>query len=92
MISVTCRFPTHLLKEIKEDVRSTYKAHGNDVNDLQRLSKYVGGDTEIMLGSKYMKYHPKFVFKMPCALRVYRSCFLSVDGSRGVIGGLQCYN
>ena len=40
-----------------------------------------------MLGSKYMMYHPKFVFKMPCALRVYRSCFLSVDGSRGVIGG-----
>ena len=57
------------------------------MDDLPRLSKYVGGETEIMLGSKYLNYHPKFVFEMPCDMRVYRSCFVSVDGTRGVIGG-----
>ena len=84
---VTCRFPTYPLKEIEEDVRATYQSLGKSLDDLPRLSKYVGGETEIMLGSKYLKYHPKFVFEMPCGLRVYRSCFVSVDGTRGVIGG-----
>ena len=87
LTNVTCRFPTYPLKEIEEDVRSTYQSLGHSLDDLPRLSKYVGGDTEIMLGSKYLKYHPKFVFEMPCGLRVYRSCFLSIDGTRGVIGG-----
>ena len=84
---MTCRFPTYPLKEIEEDIRATYQSLGKSVDDLPRLSKYVGGETEIMLGSKYLKYHPKFVFEMPCGMRVYRSCFVSVDGTRGVIGG-----
>ena len=87
LTNVTCRFPTYPLKEIEEDIRATYQSLGKSVDDLPRLSKYVGGETEIMLGSKYLKYHPKFVFEMPCGMRVYRSCFVSVDGTRGVIGG-----
>ena len=87
LTQITCKFPKYPLKEIESDIRDVYKAQGGDLSKLPRLPQHVGGETEIMLGSKYLKYHPVFVFQMPNGLRIYKSCFLSVDGTRGVIGG-----
>ena len=40
-----------------------------------------------MIGIKYLKYYPKFVFQLLCGLVIYRSEFYNRDGSRGVVGG-----
>ena len=84
---VTHKIPQYPLKKIEKDIRETYKLSGRDPSELPRLPAYVGGDTHLMIGSKYMKYHPVFKFQMPSGLRIFESCFESSDGSRGVIGG-----
>ena len=84
---VTHKIPRYPLKKIEQDIRKAYELSGKDPCELPRLPGYVGGDTDLMIGSKYLKYHPIFKFQMPSGLRIYESCFVSSDGSRGVIGG-----
>ena len=40
-----------------------------------------------MIGIKYLKYCPESVFKLPTGLTIYKSPFVSPDGTRGVVGG-----
>ena len=40
-----------------------------------------------MVGIKYLKYFPECVFRLPTGLTIYRSQFVSPDGSREVAGG-----
>ena len=84
---VTHKIPRYPLKKIEQDIRKAYELSGKDPSELPRLPEYVGGNTDLMIGSKYLKYHPIFKFQMPSGLRIYESCFISSDGSRGVIGG-----
>ena len=51
------------------------------------LSNEVGGETDILIGIKYLQYHPQEVWKSKAGLAVLDSWFLSVDGTTGVIGG-----
>ena len=41
----------------------------------------------MMIGIKYLRYHPEKIFQLPSGLTIYRSIFKNIDGSRGVIGG-----
>ena len=84
---VTHEFPQYPLKQIEKDIGDAYRSSGKDPSELPRLPAYVGGETDLMIGSKYLKYHPVFKFQMPSGLRIYESSFASSDGSRGVIGG-----
>ena len=84
---VTCKFPKYPLEKVEKDIRDSYRLAGNDPNNLPRLPEYVGGETHLMLGIKYFKYFPEFIFQLPTGLTIYRSQFCSPDGSRGVIGG-----
>ena len=83
---VTCEFPQYPLDEVEKDIRHQFALKG-DPKSLPRLPKAVGGGTDLMIGIKYLKYFPKFVFELPCGLRVYESQFANPDGSRGVVGG-----
>ena len=61
---------------------------GNElVSHLPRLPKHVGGDTDILIGSRYLKYFPEEVKKFESGLRIYESVFKGPDGTRGVLGG-----
>ena len=40
-----------------------------------------------MVGVKYLKYFPECVLRLPTGSTIYRSQFVSPDGSRGVVGG-----
>ena len=84
---ITCEFPKYPLGEVERDVRSQYKKAGYNPKTLPRLLKHVGGKTHLMIGIKYLKYYPKFVFQLLCGLVIYRSEFYNRDGSRGVVGG-----
>ena len=56
---VTGKFPKYPLKEAGDQIRQFHASEGGDVGNLPKLAKEVGGETEIMIGSLYLKYHPE---------------------------------
>ena len=58
---VTATFPTYPLEKVSRDLRNMFKEQGDDVSSKKfpRLPKSVGGDTDILIGIKYIKYFPK---------------------------------
>ena len=50
----------------------------------QSVVKYI-----MMIGIKYLRYHPTMKFQMSSGLAIYESKFLNSSGGRGVIGGLH---
>ena len=57
------------------------------VKFLLKLPSSVGGDTDILIGSKYLKIHPQLVWKAPSGLTISDSLFLNPDGTSGVVHG-----
>ena len=86
---LTVTFPQYPLHgAIKDDIHSAFLTTGEeDINDLSSFPESVGGDTDFIVGVKYNRYQPEKEFSLPSGLAVYRSPFLNIDGSRGVIGG-----
>ena len=74
--------------QVKDDIESRYIACGGNVEDLPSLPKGVGGEVDIMIGAKYLRYSPKAIFQLPSGLTIYESKFINADGGgRGVICG-----
>ena len=85
---VTSKFPTYPLNgKVQADIVESYKAAGYDIENLPKLPESVGGETDLIIGIKYLKYFPEVVFRLPSGLTIYESPFLSIDGTRGVVGG-----
>ena len=86
---ITERFPLYPMKgEIEEDIRKAYVDAGkDDINNLPRLPDSIGGDTDFMMGSRYRKFFPIEIFRLPSGLSICKSMFKNVDGTRGVICG-----
>ena len=58
------------------------------LQQIPKLASMVGGDTDILIGSKYLRYHPQEIWKSKDnGISVSDSLFLSVDGTTGVING-----
>ena len=55
--------------------------------NLPKLPKSVGGNTDLMLGIQYLKYFPREIHKMADDLSIFESQFKSANGCRGVVGG-----
>ena len=72
---------------VEDDIRDAYIQSGGDDSNLPQLPSYVGGETDFLIGIKYLRYHPEIVFQLPSGLTIYRSLFKNADGGRGVIGG-----
>ena len=86
---ITTTFPKFPLEDVENEFQQAFVASGGvpGVESLPRLPKFVGGDTNIMLGVQYLKYFPVMKFRLPNGLTIYESQFSSIDGSRGVICG-----
>ena len=86
---ITERFPQYPMKgEIEEDIRKAYAvAAENDVKKLPQLPESIGGDTDFMMGSRYRKFFPMEIFRLPSGLSICKSMFKNPDGTRGVICG-----
>ena len=59
---VTGEFPTYPLGEVEKELREVYAFRNGDLTALPRLPLEVGGETDIMIGSQYLKYCPEKVF------------------------------
>ena len=85
MAKITSRLPVYPLGSVESDL---IKWCAEDQGPaLPKLSTEVGGDTDILLGSKYLRYFPKLVYEHGSGLRVHESLFQSPCGSRGVVEG-----
>ena len=86
---ITHEMPTVPLNtEVKDDIEKAFIANGGDVKNRPGLPKEVGGEVDIMIGAKYLRYSPEAVFRLPSGLTIYESKFINADGGgRGVICG-----
>ena len=81
---LTQTLPTYQLGEAESTIRNAF--HG-DKRYLPKLPKSIGGDVDIMIGIRYLRYHPQIIFKLVNGLSIYSSVFNSADGSCGIVGG-----
>ena len=85
---VTGSFPVFSLKKAEKDIEKHYQKHGKGLDGkLPRLPGKVGGETDIMIGIKYLKYFPKEIHQLPNGLTIYKAMFKNSDGSLGVVAG-----
>ena len=88
---ITVQFPKYPLQG-RVDIRNGYKQIGGDMTNLPKLPRYVGENTDFMIGKKYLRYYPEKIFQLPSYLSIYKSWFKNSDVSRGVsIGGPHDY-
>ena len=83
---ITSKFPIYPLREVEKDITNHYESSGGTVA-LPKLPPVVGGDVHLMIGVKYLRYHPKLVHQLESGLSIYESAFNNSDGGRGVVGG-----
>ena len=81
---IPMKFQTYPMRaRMEDDIKTAYKiSEGN----LKELPKSVGGNTDFMIGIKYLRYYPEKVFQLPSGLSIYISWFKNADGTREVIG------
>ena len=86
---VTAEFPKYRLKNIEKDLKNSVKREfgAKLANSLPDLPEEVGGEVDILIGIKYKRYHPKDIVELLTGLTVYKSVFVSSDGTSGVLGG-----
>ncbi|MEM7375622.1 MAG: hypothetical protein AAF587_43925 [Bacteroidota bacterium] len=83
---ITQTFPMYPLTSASSDLHKAYAKTGGDASKLPSLPKSIGGDVDIMIGIKYLRFHPKLVFQTSSGLSIYESSLNGVSG-RGIIGG-----
>ena len=84
--TVTKEFPEIFLKSASDELKNEWESLGKTGN-LPTLPESVGGETDIIIGSQYLKFHPKEVFSLDSGLTILESKFVGSDGSTGVLGG-----
>ena len=85
---VRAKFPTYPLNgKVREDIEEGYNIAGYNSDNLPKLPESVRGETDLIIDIKYLKYFPEVIFRLPSGLTIYESPFLSIDGTRGVVGG-----
>ena len=61
--------------------------HFHRCGKIPRLPEKFGGETDIIVGVKYLKYFPKEIYKLPSGLTIYKAMFRNLNGSMGVVAG-----
>ena len=87
MARVTTTFPIYPLTEAWEEL-SAASSKGKKKVIIPTADASVGGaPVDIIMGIKYHKYYPEFVFGLPSGLSVYKAKFKSASGCQAVLGG-----
>ena len=82
---ITSNFPIYPLTEVEKEILHNYQSSG-ETKQLPKLPPTVGGEIHLMIGVKYLRYHPKLVYQLQSGLSLYESSFTNSDGGRGVVG------
>ena len=85
---ITSEFLIYDLNTVEKDIRNKCKAtRWNLLERLPKLPDSVGGNTDILIWTRYTKYFPKLIFETDTGLEILESVFTSSCGTRGVVGG-----
>ena len=86
---ITPTFPCYPLQgKVEQDLIQAFKETKKRISkQLPKLPKFVGGDTDFMIGIRYLRYYPEKIFELPTGLTIYESKFKNIDGTRGIVGG-----
>ena len=84
---ITEIFPTYPLKAVETDINDQYNLTSQRSVSLPKLPPSIEGDVHMMIGIKYLRYHPKMKYQLPSGLAIYESLFNNSTGGRGVVGG-----
>ena len=63
----------HLNGRVQRYINDVYRSQGGMVSNLPKLPEE--GETDLLIGIKYLKYFPEAVFKLPTGLTIYESPF-----------------
>jgi len=85
--SITTEFPRYPLSEVMDDIQRSFASNINNAIQLPQPSSSIGGEVHLMIGVKYLRYHPRLVHQLTSGLGIYESVFQNADGGRGIIGG-----
>ena len=83
---ITETLPTYPLQDVEKDINKAHKSSGGTCK-LPKLPASIGGDVHMMIGIKYLRYHPTIKFQTSTGLTIYESKFNNTTGGRGVVGG-----
>ena len=85
---ITSTFPHYPIQgKVKDDIYNAFNESNCTEEELPKLPEFIGGDIDIMIGAKYLRYHPDPVFSLTSGLTVFKSVFPGVDGNNGIVGG-----
>ena len=78
---ITATFPSYPLQgEVEQDLIQAFKKTKKRISkQLPKLPKFVGGDTDFMIGIRYLRYYPEKIFELPTGLTIYESKFKNID-------------
>ena len=65
---ITSEIPKYRMEEVEKDIQREYQWKGLNPKGLPKLPNKVGGNTDLMLRIKYLKYFPKEIFQLPSGL------------------------
>ena len=88
MPEITTKFPTWDIARAWSDVMSEIKRTQDTTGLVFNPPDQVGGDVvDLLIGIKYIKYHPKLLFFLPSGLGVYQSYIAAPRGETTILGG-----
>jgi hypothetical protein len=84
---ITSELPILELQQAWEELQQ--EAWKNDRKTyLPKVDKYIGGTgVDVIIGIKYLKHYPTFLFSLPSGLSVYKAKLLSASGCQAVLAG-----
>ena len=84
---ITSKFPIFPLHgKVLWDIREGYWKSGDNVNDLPKILKLIGGYVDFIIDIKYLRYFPEQIFQLLSGLTIYKFAFKNTDSGE-VIGG-----
>jgi len=87
MPNITSSFPLFQLTAAWEELKAAATRADRKIV-LPEVDAQIGGErVDIILGAKYFKYYPQFVFSLPSGLAVYKARLRSASGCQAVLGG-----
>ena len=84
--TIASKMAEYPLEDVARDIQISYTQSGG-TRQLPKLPNSIGGEVDLMIGIKYLRYHPKLVHQMSTGLSLFESQFQDATGRRGVISG-----
>ena len=68
---ITSTYPSYPITEVANDITKDYVSADGYPENLPKLPKSVGGNTDLMLGIQYLKYFPREIHKMADGIFIF---------------------